>query len=307
MHRLDEEKEKLENNWNLETEWNVRRLGEQAQYCNSAHITAQHHYEDQLRYMIYVLNIVSFSSAILSVIDSFYASTQLTIAIKVLAIITATMVKYHTSSKDKEVAELHKRLAAEYFEIFDLVQSTLSRARVHRPDALKFEPDVRKRFLTLYQNISIIPQSVIDSVNDKSRNSDISRPIIAGELSKIIVSNSDRNNKWTVSLPKPRVTFRTTGTKNRIRTSTFGGIDISPSGTSADTSSSDSAHMQFTPGISSNITSRGSQQLNMIKFQNPTLGDALEMSDNVILRQKTRSQVRDDVENPALSDLGGGI
>lgn len=258
-----------------------------------------------------MLTIVSFATAILSVIDSFYASTQLTIAIKVLAIVTATMVKYQTSSKDKEVSELHKRLAAEYFEVFDLVQSTLSRARVHRPDALAFEPEVRKRFLALYQNISIIPLSVIAIVNDKNRNSDISRPIIAGELSKIIVSNSDRHNKWTVSFPKPRVTFRISGSKDRIRTSTFGGIDISPSGTSADTSSSDSARVQFTSGMSSGgsgeTTSRVAQQLDMIKYKNPTLGDALEMSDNVVLRQKNRSRVREDIENPALSDLGGGI
>lgn len=172
-------------NWTRENELYCQRIGEQSSVYNWMHLQSERHYKNRSYYVSCAVNVISVMSAIMGVIDSFSPSDHIKISIKTLTILTAALVKYYTSSKDREIASVHKKTASEYYKIYDSIQYELTMPQTGRSDALLLIKSFRDQFVNLQSSSPTLPKSIIDEFNDKYKFNNITKPIISGELNEI--------------------------------------------------------------------------------------------------------------------------
>ena len=191
------------NNWTEDIEQYCSDLGEQACWCSYAHQQAEHHYNQRAFYTSVLLNFVSITSAGISIVDTYASSAQLTITVKILSIIIATLVKYQTSNNDADISSLHRNIASDYYNLFDMIRFTLSLPRDQRVDSTSYMNEVRSKFITLYKNITLIPKSVVLDIETNHKFDKLSKPVYAGGATEINVGHTDTHTTMLNTQPSP--------------------------------------------------------------------------------------------------------
>lgn len=179
-----------ENEWTFENEVYCQHLGEQSSVYNWMNLQEETKYKKRVSYLNFFATCIAILAAFTTIVDSIWPSPQVKALNKALSITTAAVVKYNNSPKFRDLADLHKRVASEYLKLFDIIQYNLALPRQSREPAGKFIESARVKFIDLITNNPTISEGIIDVFNRKYKLSNITKPIVAGELEKISVSRS---------------------------------------------------------------------------------------------------------------------
>ncbi len=191
----------IANDWTDENEVYIQSIGEQASSLEWMNLQEEKKYRRNMYILNVLANFFAMGAALFSVIESFKTSIYITILIKVTTIISAAIVKYQTSSKFLQVADIHKKIASDYHKIFDEVQYQLALSRENRQRASEFIREIRAKYTGLNDSSPSISNRIINDFNTRYKLSGITKPIIVGDLNKIPVSRSGDNESRAILKP----------------------------------------------------------------------------------------------------------
>ena len=191
----------ISNDWTDENEVYIQSLGEQASSLEWMNLQEEKKYRRNMSILNLHANVFAMGAAIFSVTETFKGSIYITALIKITTIVSAAIVKYQTSSKFLQVADIHKKIASDYHKIFDEVQYQLALSRENRQRASEFIREIRAKYTGLNDSSPSISTKIIDDFNTRYKLSGITKPIIVGDLNKIPVSRSGDNEMRAILKP----------------------------------------------------------------------------------------------------------
>jgi hypothetical protein len=176
--------------WTDENEVYVQNLGEQASSMEWMNLQEEGKYRRNLSILNILVNSFAIGAALSVVAESFWPNVYVGVLVKITTIGSAALVKYRTSSKFSQLANIHKKISSDYHKIFDDVQYQLALSRENREHASKFISHIRTNYSHLGETSPTISNSIVEEFNRRYKLNGITKPIIAGELYKIPVSRS---------------------------------------------------------------------------------------------------------------------
>ena len=189
--------------WTRENEIYCQRLGEMSSVYNWMNLQEETRCRNMLIYTSVLANGSAVISAVIGIIDSFSPSIYLRVLNSVSSAAAAGLIKYHTSSKWREMADIHKKTASTYAKLSDDIQYQLILPDNQRENAIAFITKIRQIYNELLQSGPPISQNIIDTFNEKYKFNSVTKPILVGEIDQITVTNSVEEVNAKRSLIEP--------------------------------------------------------------------------------------------------------
>jgi len=182
--------------WTDETEVYCRSIGEKALSYYWLNSQEAKKYRYTMWQLNIVMNILAILSALAGVIQSIKPSIYGNIASAMLGILTAAIVKYQTSSKYRDLIDVHKNLSNEFFILHDEIRHQLILMSSLRKEVSGFIDVIRNKFNNLHMQLPELSNDIIKQFNEYNKDTGISKPDIVGKLEHIMVTKSaEEKNK----------------------------------------------------------------------------------------------------------------
>jgi len=138
------------------------------------------------------------------VIESIKPSIYGNIASAIFGILTAAIVKYQTSSKYRDLIDVHKNLSNEFFMLQDEIRHQLILFPNLRKEVTSFIDIIRNKFNNLHIQLPEVSNDTLKQFNEFNKDTGISKPDIVGKLEHIAVTKS-ADEKFKVNNVSPVV------------------------------------------------------------------------------------------------------
>uniref|UniRef100_A0A6C0BD02 SMODS and SLOG-associating 2TM effector domain-containing protein n=1 Tax=viral metagenome TaxID=1070528 RepID=A0A6C0BD02_9ZZZZ len=176
--------------WTDETEVYCRSIGEKALSYYWLNSQEAKKYRYTMWQLNIVMNILAILSALAGVIQSIKPSIYGNVASAMLGILTAAIVKYQTSSKFRDLIDVHKNLSNEFFILHDDIRHQLILMPSLRKEVAGFIDVIRNKFNNLHMQLPELSNDIIKQFNEFNKDTGISKPDIVGKLEHIMVTKS---------------------------------------------------------------------------------------------------------------------
>ena len=187
--------------WTNETEFYCRSIGEKALSYYWMNLQEAKKYRNTIWHLGLIMNIFAILSALTSVIESINPSVYGNIASAIFGILTAAIVKYQTSSKYRDLIDIHKNLSNEFFVLHDEIRHQLILLPTLRKEVTVFIDVVRNKFNNLHMQLPDLSNDIIKQFNEYNKDTGISKPDIVGKLEHITVTKSTEEKNKINNIP----------------------------------------------------------------------------------------------------------
>ncbi len=176
--------------WTDDTEIYCRNIGEKALSYYWINQQEAKKYRYTMWQLNLVMNIFAILSALAGVIESINPSIYGNIASAIFGILTAAIVKYQTSSKYRDLIDVHKNLSNEFFILHDEIRHQLILLPGLRKEVMSFIDVIRNKFNNLHMQLPELSNDILKQFSEYNKDTGITKPDIVGKLEHIAVTKS---------------------------------------------------------------------------------------------------------------------